>query len=330
MIISNELFSKELGQLSIKEKKWVIGLSGGADSLCLTLLSDIYAKNNGIDLYACIVDHKLRDESSTEIIPIIEILKKQNIKYKVFVWNHAEEIIGNIEQKARIARYGLLYQYCKELNAKVLMTAHHAKDQWETFFMRLSKGSSLKGLASIKKTSTFRDIHLIRPFLNFSPKDIKETLKESFGITEYVKDPSNKQLKFERVRWRESYDNLSKHYGLNIENVNQSIERLQSANECLKDISEKLSDELFDGIYINISKFKELHIELKIRVLDKLINDISEKGTHIVSHSLLIKTANLICKNDFTATNLSGLIFKRDRTKNVKIYKENRFEKILS
>jgi len=269
------------------------------------------------------VDHKLRPESSTEIIPTIDILKKHSVDYRISVWEHPE-IVGSIEQKARAARYDFLYRYCLETGAEILMTAHHALDQWETFFMRLSRGSSLRGLSSINPISKFRNIQLARPLLHFSPWDIRDTLKERFGITEYVRDPSNDQEKFERVRWRKTYQNLAEIYGLNLKNVNRTIERLQNSNACLDEIAENLIGELFSAPYINIKKFKNLHLEMKIRILDKLINRLSDKGQHIVSYGLLQKVAYEICLRDFTATNISGLVFRRDRTKNVKIYREIR------
>lgn len=324
MIITNEKFFKTLKSLLPSDShKYVIGLSGGADSLCLTLFMSEYAKFSQKEIFACIVDHKLRPESSTEIIPIIDILKERKINYKVLTWEH-EKITGSIENKARIARYDLLYDYCKELDSEYLMTAHHALDQWETFFMRLSKGSSLKGLSAIKPVSIFKDIKLIRPMLNFSPDDIRETLSKRFGISNYVKDPSNDSFEFERVRWRKSYKILSETYKLDLENIGRSIKRLQSANECLNELAENFAKEVFDGYYIDIKKFKNLHFELRIRVLNLIIDQFLNKKK-IISYSLLIRVCKQICKTDFVATNLSGLILRRDKTKNVKIYKEERF-----
>ncbi len=328
MIITNEVFFKILKSLLPSDShKYVIGLSGGADSLCLTLLMNEYAKIFSKEIFACIVDHKLRPESSTEIIPIISILKDRKINYKVLTWEH-EEITGNIENKARIARYNLLYDCCKELDFKYLMTAHHALDQWETFFMRLSKGSSLKGLSAIKPVSNFKDIKLIRPMLNFSPADIKETLSSRFGISNYVKDPSNESLEFERVRWRKSYNILSETYKLDLENIGRSIKRLQSADKCLNELAENFAREIFNGYYIDIKKFKSLHLELQIRILNFIIDQFLNKKK-IISYSLLMCVCEQICKTSFVATNLSGLVLRRDKTKNVKIYKEERFKNIF-
>ena len=324
MIITKESFANAIENLELNQDAWVVGLSGGADSLCLTLLANEYANEHDINLYACIVDHKLRPESSTEIIPTIEILKQYSIQYKVFTWVHSTEIKGSIEQKARKARYEFLYQYCLETGASVLMTAHHALDQWETFFMRLSRGSALKGLTSIQPVSTFQDILLARPLLKFSPNDIKETLKERFGITDYVKDPSNEQDIYERVRWRKAYKELSEKYGLNMENINKTIERLKDENDCLNEIADAYLQMLYIGDYIMLNKYRRLCLVLRIRILEKIIRKMSPKGNHVVSYSLLQRLADEICQKGFIATNVSGLIFRRDKTKNIKVFVENR------
>ncbi|MDR2666984.1 MAG: tRNA lysidine(34) synthetase TilS [Holosporales bacterium] len=320
MVISDSLFAEYVDEIR-GEKRWVVALSGGADSLCLTLLANDYATKYGIKLYAGIVDHRLRPESSEEILPIIEILEANHIGYRVLVWHH-DIINGSVEKKAREARYDLLYDYCRKLNCKVLMTAHHALDQWETFFMRLVRGSASKGLACMKSISNFNGISLVRPFLEFNPYLIKHTLRNRFHVTKYLEDPSNKQCTFERVRWRGAYGDLSKKYSLSIKNVNKSIKRLQRATEVVDQLVEKTTSELFDGKYIDICKFRVLALELKIRTLESII--ISLRGLHIISYSLLERTACKICVSSFTATNLCGLILKRDKNKNIKVTIENR------
>ena len=303
--------------------KFVIGLSGGADSLCLTLLMNEYAQNNNCQIIACIVDHKLRPESSTEILPIIEILKHNNINYKVLVWEHGN-INTRIEMQARQARYNLLYNFCKSIGYDCLCTAHHALDQWETFFMRLSRGSGIRGLASISPISNFKDIKLLRPLLHFTPQEIKDTLKYKFNITEYVKDSMNYDTKFEREKWRQSYALLaSSKYNLSINNVNQSIDRIQSANDCLDYILSENISKIYSNNYLNLKLFKQQHIEMQIRILRYIVN-VFFPEKQIISYELLERMVRNIIAPNFNAINFCHLIFKRDKTKNVKVYIEQR------
>ncbi|MDR1365181.1 MAG: tRNA lysidine(34) synthetase TilS [Holosporales bacterium] len=311
MLISERLFSDRVPCSVEGEKTWVIGLSGGADSLCLTLLAHSYAVDRGIRVVACIVDHKLRPESSTEILPTIGILKDRRIEHEVVEWDHPADIGGSIELKARSARYDLLYRLCKSIGGGALLTAHHAMDQWETFFMRLSRGSSIKGLTGIKDVSDFKDVKLFRPLLDFSSWDVKQTLRDRFGISSYVDDPSNYDSKFERVRWRRAYKIFSERYRLSYDSIGKSIRRLQEADDCLEQIACKAFADVFDGELISIGKFRELHCELRMRVLDMMIRALSPKSRRIISYSLLKRTVNDMCQDGFVATNMSGLVLRK-------------------
>jgi tRNA(Ile)-lysidine synthase len=291
------------------------------------MLANAFAMTHGLEIFACIVDHQLRPESSEEIRPTIELLDKIGITHKVCTWYHDSDVGGNIERKARDARYGFLYGFCREIGANVLMTAHHALDQWETFFMRLSRGSSLNGLACIRPVSERNGVSLVRPLLDFTPLDIKETLCARFGIKSYVNDPSNSDPRFERTRWRNAYQELAQAHGLDIANVNKSITRMQSANDCLERMANDAMQEVFDGTYIMIRTFSELHIELQIMVLQAVLNTVAAVGgvaVRIASHDLLRRTSQAICALGFVATNLSGVVLRRDRTKNVRCYREMR------
>ena len=300
-----------------KSENYIVGLSGGADSLCLTIL--LHELN--LNMSACIIDHKLRPESSTEILPIIDILKKRKIKYEVLTWNHCADIGGNIEQKAREARYDLLYKYCKDQNCNNLCIAHHGLDQWETFFMRLSKGSGIRGLSSIQPIIKYKDINILRPLLDFSPADIKETLRY-YGIFSYVLDPMNNDLHYERVRWRKAYSDFEK-YNLNIKNINKSIERIQLANNCLDKISQEYMYKIFDEKVIKLDEFRKLHLEIQMRILNLVVLKFFPEK-QIISYDLLMRMALKISSKNFVATNFSGLIFKR--SKNIIVFLENRIK----
>jgi tRNA(Ile)-lysidine synthase len=324
MIITDQLFFEKIPKGMSQDSPWVVGLSGGADSLCLTLLSAEYAKQQGLKIIACTIDHKLRPESTTELQPTIRLMQKIGIDHECFVWDHLENLEGNLELKARNARYDLLYKFCKSIGSKELLMGHHALDQWETFFMRLCRGSSVKGLAGIRPLSSYKDIQIVRPLLDFSPEDIRETLKERFSITDYVKDSSNDDAQFERVRWRQAYQELSKKYNLDIENINKAIKRLQRADDCLEQLAKNLTIKVFDGTYIDLDGFRPLHGELKMRVLDLVINKVTPKTRQIVSYSLLKRTAYEICQRDFIATNLAGLVIKKIGDNSLKLSIENR------
>ena len=72
-----------------------------------------------------------------------------------------------MQSEARKVRYDLLTSFCKKKKKiKVILTAHNFEDQVETFFIRLSRGSGLHGLSSMKEINTItKKIVLVRPLL---------------------------------------------------------------------------------------------------------------------------------------------------------------------
>jgi tRNA(Ile)-lysidine synthase len=194
--------------------------------MALTLLLKDYLTNSGRDnvkLTALTVNHNLRAESSAEISKIQEWMKNRKINHEVLTWEH-DELTTAVEEKARAARYQLLTEYCLANDIKVLLTAHHAMDQIETLFMRLLRGSSLKGLCSMRSKSVCNNVVIGRPLLSIFPDELKSLLAKRFS-QQYIVDPSNFSEQFERNRVRKLLEKTD------VSNVINSIEELQKIDE---------------------------------------------------------------------------------------------------
>ena len=79
----------------------------------------------------------------------------------------------NIQSLARKKRYDLLFSKCKKLKISNLIIGHHLDDLFENFFIRMIRGSGLKGLVSLEKKTNISSINLIRPLLDFEKKDLE-------------------------------------------------------------------------------------------------------------------------------------------------------------
>lgn len=178
--------------------RFVLAVSGGADSMAMTKLAAQYQKEQNSTIHALIVDHGLRPESATEALHVGELCQTLGVPHTVLTWKHPP-ITSRLQERARQARYQLLSDWCKEHHYRYLLLAHHANDVLETFMMRLSKGSSLKGLCALKPMRDLYGITLVRPFLSIS----RDQLHAALEGQSYVEDPSNDNLKFERVRLRQ-------------------------------------------------------------------------------------------------------------------------------
>ena len=75
------------------------------------------------------------------------LLKKNKLNLKIL--NNKNKFNKNIQSNARKIRYELLSNFVKK-KIRNIITAHNFEDQVETFFIRLSRGSGLKGLSAMK------------------------------------------------------------------------------------------------------------------------------------------------------------------------------------
>ena len=108
----------------IKNETFCIGVSGGPDSLALSYLSKLYAKEFNSSFKALIVNHRLRKESTKEAKKVKFILSKRKIPSKILNWS-GKIPKSNIQFNARKIRYNLLNKECKNLGIRNLILGHH-------------------------------------------------------------------------------------------------------------------------------------------------------------------------------------------------------------
>ena len=219
------IFEKEL---RIREK-FAVAVSGGPDSLALAFLSKIYSIKNKLVVKFFIVDHKLRKESSQEAKKVKNLLKSLNINSEILTWN-GKKPKKNIQSIARKKRYELLFSKCKKYKTNNLLLGHHLDDLYENFFIRIIRGSGLKGLSSLEKTNQISNINLIRPLLAFDKSELIFISKHVFNF--FVVDPSNKDFKYTRVRIRSFIDELKKE-GFDKNKLFLTIKNLRGSNQTL-------------------------------------------------------------------------------------------------
>ena len=286
----------------------MVAVSGGPDSLALVALSESYKLFNNIRFYYILIDHGLRKNSNLEAKQVKALLKKKNISLKIF--QNKKKITKNIQAQARNARYKIISDYCKKKSVKVVLTAHNLEDQVETFFMRLSRGSGLKGLAAMKPLSKLnRQVSLYRPLLDTKKKFLKKISKNIFG--QYFKDPSNKNTKFLRTKVRNLRKSLEKS-GIKYDQVFKSIQNLSLSKITLDEYFNKIFKELIKKrkkeILINFEKYAELNKDTKIALINESIKKLKRNYYDLRSK----KVSNLINnlkKENFKKYTLGGCQF---------------------
>ncbi|UYV17586.1 tRNA lysidine(34) synthetase TilS [Porphyrobacter sp. ULC335] len=177
-----------------------LAVSGGPDSLALLLLA--HATMPGRIAVASI-DHGLRPEAAGEVALVERIAAERGIPFTPLTVTLAP---GNVQAKAREARYAALAEWAQEAGLGAVATAHHADDQAETLLMRLNRGSGLAGLAGVRASTTIdgTDVVLLRPLLGWRKPELSAVVEDA-GITPAL-DPSNTNPDFDRARLRARLD----------------------------------------------------------------------------------------------------------------------------
>lgn len=145
------------------------------------------------------VDHGLRPEAVQEVAFVGQVCAALDI---AFTSLSVRVAAGNLQAKAREARYAALAGWVEARGLGALATAHHADDQAETLLMRLVRGSGLAGLAGVRAASLLPDgeTPLLRPLLDWRKAELEQVVAAA-GLVP-VRDPSNVDPSFDRVRVR--------------------------------------------------------------------------------------------------------------------------------
>ncbi len=163
-----------------------IGISGGADSVCL---AHILARNKealGIKKIKGIhIHHGIRDVEADRDMDFVRLFCEKNglefVSYKADVPAEAKKTGESIEECARRLRY----EFFEQSGCDAVATAHNLNDNAETVIFNLTRGASLSGLCGIPYV---RGIY-IRPLLDCTRNEIEEYLASN-SLT-YVTDSTN-------------------------------------------------------------------------------------------------------------------------------------------
>ncbi len=216
-------------------KNFIVAVSGGPDSLALAFFSKIYSIKKSLKVKYFIVDHKLRNNSSTEALFVKDLLKNFSIDLNILKWI-GKKPSSNIQSLARQKRYKLLIEQTKKLKINNILLGHHINDVFENFFIRFLRGSGLNGMVSFDKKSVIHKVNIIRPLIHLEKKDLIYVAKKVFNT--YVKDPSNNDENFTRVRVRNLIAKLETE-GLDNKKFKLTIKNLKHANNAIKFFYEK-------------------------------------------------------------------------------------------
>lgn len=246
--------------------KVVVGLSGGADSVCLLFLLRELRKEMGFSLEAVHINHKLRKEADREAEFVKELCNRWEIPCKmaeIDVKSYAALKRLCLEEAARTLRYQI---FEGQKGAKIAL-AHHENDQAETVLFHLFRGSGIRGLRGMRPV---RDCY-IRPLLCVDKEEILRFIKKN-GL-EFVTDESNFDTAYARNKIRQDLlpaaekeicEGSVVHIAHSAEMIGEAVDFL---DEKVKEEYKLIVHNNNKEYYIEKERLKELHPYLKAAVV---------------------------------------------------------------
>ncbi|WP_299161208.1 tRNA lysidine(34) synthetase TilS [uncultured Tenacibaculum sp.] len=241
----------------LKEKKLLVAISGGVDSIVLTHL--LHQLNFNISLAHC--NFQLRKQESNLDESFVKNLGKElsietyTVQFKTALY--AKEHKLSTQLAARNLRYDWFNQLAKKHNFDYILTGHHLDDNLETFIINLTRGTGLEGLTGIP----VKNSNVIRPLLAFSREEIKNYALNS--SIKWREDASNSETKYVRNKIRHQIIPVLKE--LNPKLLNSFLktsEFLKQSQQIVNDRINEISSETLtnkgDVIKIEIKKILSL------------------------------------------------------------------------
>jgi tRNA(Ile)-lysidine synthase len=320
---------KELFPQRKLPKRIAAAISGGADSLALTLLLNEFCAENKIELFAITIDHKMRKSSSKEASHLTRILQKEKISHQILSLNKNQIPKTNIEAKLRAVRYEMLHSFCVENKIKHLFLGHIQSDIAENFIIRLFRGSGLDGLSSIAQVSDFQKIKLIRPLLDVTKDELKDFLQAK--KIKWIEDESNKDERFLRNKIRNFFDTFEEKNLIQkrVKNAADEISKMRDLFDglMLREAKKTLGFHQNEFFTINVKKFIKIEKKIALKILALILMEVGGKAYKPRLEKLQRFYGWIVESKNHKARNFYGCMAKDFDDNRIMIYNEKNPQK---
>lgn len=254
----------------LKDKKLLIAISGGLDSVVLTHL---FVTLSEVEISLAHCNFQLRGKESDLDEEFVKNLSQKTSNQIFTIKFNTEEFAKTNKLSTQIAarelRYNWFQELIKEHQFDYILTAHHTDDNIETFLINLTRGSGLDGFTGIPKMNG----NIVRPLLPFSRAEIQKYAKKN--NINWREDDSNASTKYTRNKIRHQVIPILKEINPSLlETFAKTSENLQESQQIIEDRIEDVSSKII--IPFNCAQGDSL---IKIRI-DK-IQDLSNPKAYL-------------------------------------------------
>ena len=263
MINGVKNFLKKHG-LFASEKTFLVGFSGGYDSMCMLDVLHRISEKVGFKLVALHLNHNWRGkEAEIEQENCENYCKQKNIQ---IITEILPPDVPKTETAAREKRQEFFKKYYKKLNADGLFLAHTKSDNTETILYRLTKGTGVRGLCGILENSSLDFCEVYRPLINFTRKDILRYC--TFNKLVPNNDSSNFDTKYARNFIRHQIVSELKTINPKIDDVFLNLSQIAiSEQNIVNEYLNQIKQEIVKDGYFVTQKFCELSKDVQYKMI---------------------------------------------------------------
>ncbi|MBU2363687.1 MAG: tRNA lysidine(34) synthetase TilS, partial [Alphaproteobacteria bacterium] len=178
-----------------------VGLSGGGDSVALTLIADAWAREAGRELILLTVDHGLQAGSAVWTDACATTAQRLGHPFRALTWTGDKPRTG-LPAAARLARHRLLADAARDAGASVILLGHTADDIAEAAAMRAAGATTPdpRGWSPSPVWPEGRGLFLLRPLLSARRAELRDWL--TARGESWIDDPANADPRYARSRAR--------------------------------------------------------------------------------------------------------------------------------
>ena len=272
----------------------VVGVSGGADSMCLLDILLALKDELGISVAVVHIHHGIRGESADKDARFVEeycrgkevtcFVKRYDVPKLSSQWGMSHEEAG---RRVRYEAFNEVIESLGAVDTGKIAVAHNADDHAETVLLNLCRGTGLKGLLGIRP---MRD-NIIRPVLCLSRWEI-ETYNKENGIL-YVQDETNLTEEYTRNKIRLGI--MPKIKEINdraLEHINVATDGLSLIDDYMEKEASRIYEKLVEAheeghkLTIDVSSFLELHKAMQIELVKKCLYKVAGKAKDITKQHI--------------------------------------------
>lgn len=271
----------------------VVSCSGGPDSMCLLKNTIDLKEELNLNIIVAHINHNVRRESDSEEEMVKKYALDNGLIFESYkITDYSKE---NFHNEARIKRYNFMKEIIKKYQADFLFTAHHGDDLMETIFMRIARGSNLKGYSGFKMLSKQDGYQVLRPLIYYTKDEIIKYDDENNIL--YALDQTNYSDDYTRNRYRNHILPFLKAEDSNIHlKYLDYSNKISEADDYISNIvSDKMKD-IYNNNVLDVTIFNEIDDLIKRRIIENILYDVYHEDLYLIGDKNILEIIKLINK----------------------------------